>query len=103
MFYKRISNKRKAKYDLHPSSAGGGNTVTKIKKKAKVLNAFFASVCNIQTCSLGTQSPEQKTETGSRIRPPKFKDKGSDVLHHLDPHKSMGSTKGSEGKGGSAH
>ena len=58
-FYKYISNKRRAKENLHPLLDAGGNIVTKDVEKTEVLNAAFASVLNSKTsCSQGIQPPE---------------------------------------------
>ncbi|KAK4817083.1 LOW QUALITY PROTEIN: hypothetical protein QYF61_027914 [Mycteria americana] len=75
-FYKYISNKRRAKGNLHPLVGAGGDIVTKDEQKAEVLNAFFASVFNSKTsCSPGTQPLSWKTGTGSRMKPPESKGK----------------------------
>ncbi|KAK4820905.1 hypothetical protein QYF61_008137 [Mycteria americana] len=91
-FFKYISGKRRAKENLQPLVDGGGNTVTKDEEKAEVLNAFFASVINSRgNCSLGTQPPELEDRDGDQNGAPIIQgEMVSDLLHHLDTHKSMG-------------
>ena len=72
-FYKYISNKRRAKENLHPLLDAGGNTVTKAEEKAEVLNAFFASVFNSQITPVVLRVPSPlswKTGMGSRMKHP---------------------------------
>ncbi|KAK4819943.1 hypothetical protein QYF61_015843 [Mycteria americana] len=91
-FFKYISSKRRAKENLQPLVDGGGNTVIKDEEKAEVLNAFFASVFNSRAnCSLGTQPPELEDRDGDQNGAPIIQEEMvSDLLQHLDTHKSMG-------------
>ncbi|KAK4823485.1 LOW QUALITY PROTEIN: hypothetical protein QYF61_002549 [Mycteria americana] len=91
-FFKYISSKRRAKENLQALVDGGGNTVTKDEEKAEVLNAFFASVFNSRAhCSLGTQPLELEDRDRDQNGAPIIQgEMVSDLLHHLDTHKSMG-------------
>ncbi|KAK4819410.1 hypothetical protein QYF61_003681 [Mycteria americana] len=91
-FFKYIRGKRRAKENLQPLVDGGGNTVTKDEEKAEVLNAFFASVVNSRAnCSLGTQPLELEDRDGDQNGVPIIQgEMVSDLLHHLDTHKSIG-------------
>jgi len=89
-FYKYISHKRRTKENLHPILDTEGNIVTKHEEKAEVLHAFFASVFDSKTsCSQGTQPPELE-DTEQNEAPIIQGEMVSDLLHHLDTHKSMG-------------
>jgi len=68
---KHISNKRRAKENLHPLLHEGGNIVTKDEEKAEIFNAFFVSDFNGKPVVLVVPSPlSWRTETGSRMKPP---------------------------------
>ncbi|KAK4808512.1 hypothetical protein QYF61_005829 [Mycteria americana] len=86
-FLKYISSKRRGKENVQPLVDGGGNTVTKDEEKAEVLNAFLPQA----NCSLGTQPPELEDRDGDQNGAPIIQgEMVSDLLHHLDTHKSMG-------------
>ncbi|KAK4821972.1 hypothetical protein QYF61_006171, partial [Mycteria americana] len=91
-FFKYISSKRRAKENLQPLVDRGGNTATKDEEKAEVLNAFFALVFNSRAnCTLGTQPLELEDRDGDQNGAPIIQgEMVSDLLHHLDTHKSVG-------------
>lgn len=69
-FYKNtIARKGGLRKNLHFLLDVRGNIMT--KDEEKVLNAFFASVCNSETsCSPGTSPLNWKTGLGNRMKPP---------------------------------
>ncbi|GAB0175572.1 mitochondrial enolase superfamily member 1 [Grus japonensis] len=66
--------------------------MTKDEEKTEVLNAFFALVFNSKTsCSPGTRPPELENRDREQSEAPIIQGEMlSDLLHHLDTHKSMG-------------
>jgi len=72
-FYKYISNKRRAKENLHLLLDTGGDLVTKDEEKTKVLNAFIGSVFNSKgSCSMDTRPPEQEDRDGEQKETPRI-------------------------------
>lgn len=65
--------------------------VTEDKAKAKVPNAFFASVSNSKTsCALGIQPPELEGSDREQKEVPIISgEMVSDLIHHLDMNKSV--------------
>lgn len=66
--------------------------MTGVEEKAEVLNAFFASVSNIEiTCPQETQLPEMEVVDGQMSEAPVVQDKiVGDLLCQLDTHRAMG-------------
>ncbi|KAK4832285.1 LOW QUALITY PROTEIN: hypothetical protein QYF61_021684 [Mycteria americana] len=89
--YKYTRNKRRSE-NVHPLLHAGGNIVTKDEEKAEVLNAFFASGFNSKTsCSWVTKHPELEDRDEEQNEAPIIQGEiVSDMLHHLDTHKSIG-------------
>ncbi|CAM4534308.1 unnamed protein product [Caretta caretta] len=87
-FFRYVGNKKKVKESVGPLLNEGGNLVTEDVEKAKVLNAFFASVftnkVSSQTTALGS------TAWGGGDQPSVEKEVVRDYLEKLDVHKSMG-------------
>lgn len=59
-FYKYISHKRKTRENASPLQKKTGDLVTWDNEKAKVLNAFFASVFTSMTSLQGSQLSEAR-------------------------------------------
>ena len=76
----------------HPLLDAGGTIVTKDEEKAEVLNAAFASVLNSKASfSQGTQPPEGEDRDKEQNEAPIIQGEMlSDLLRHLDTHKSTG-------------
>lgn len=65
--------------------------MTKDHEKVEIFNAFIATVFNSKTSSsLGTQAPGLKDGMWIRMKPNNPKGNISNLLHHLDTHKSVG-------------
>ena len=61
------------------------------EEKVEVLNAFFASVFNKKTSCTEAIQPPQPEDRGWENDPPAIQEEiVSDLLHHIDIHKSMG-------------
>ena len=88
-FCKYVSSKRKTRESLHLLLDAGRDMATSDEEKAEVLNAFFASVFNNKICIEGTQPPQPEDRDWENDHPT-IQEIVSDLLHHVDTHKSMG-------------
>lgn len=81
-----------------------GNVTTKDEEKAEILNISFASVSNSQTSHpQSTQAPGLKDRDGEQNKSSIINEETvSNLLLHLNSHKSMEPPEGTEGDGGSA-
>ncbi|KAJ7423618.1 rna-directed dna polymerase from mobile element jockey-like [Pitangus sulphuratus] len=91
-FYQYINSKKRGKENLHSLLDMEGETVIKDEEKDEVLNTFLASVFNTKT---GCPQDKWPLEMVDRDRKPNStsviqEETVSDLLSHLDPHKSMG-------------
>jgi len=89
----QIHQQQKESQGESPSLIGCGrrNIATKEEGKAEVLNAFFASVFNSQTCYLQDSQPSVlEDREGERNKPPITQEEAvNDLICHLDTYKSM--------------
>jgi len=83
------------KENLHPLMDAGRNIAAKDEEQAEVFNDCFALVFNSKnSCSQGTQPPELEDRDGEQNEAPIIQgEMASDLLHHLDTHKSIGQDK----------
>ncbi|KAJ7415920.1 hypothetical protein WISP_75283 [Willisornis vidua] len=90
-FYKYINNKKGGKENLHSLLDLRGNIVNR-DEKAEVRKTYFASVFTSKTGGPQDNWPLELVERDRELnRPPVFQEEIlSDILNHLDPHKSMG-------------
>ena len=64
--------------------------VTNYEEKAEVLNAFFSAVFNKTSCIEGIQPPQPEDRDWENDPPAIQEELVSELLHHIDTHKSMG-------------
>ena len=78
--------------NINPILDTVGNIVTKNEEQAEILNNLFALDFNSKNSrSQGTQPPELEDRGGEQNEAPIIQgEMASDLLHHLDTHKSMG-------------
>ncbi|KAJ7404374.1 hypothetical protein BTVI_72474 [Pitangus sulphuratus] len=90
-FYKYINNKRRSKENLCSLLDTAGNIVTKDEEKAGIFNTFASVFSSKTNYAQDNWPPELVDRDGEHSGPPAIQEEVvTDLLCHLDAHKSMG-------------
>ncbi|KAJ7411567.1 hypothetical protein WISP_102299 [Willisornis vidua] len=91
-FYRYMNSKKRVKEKPHSLSDMGGNIVTKDEEKAQVFNIIFTSVFNSNTCCPEDNWLLELVDSDKKLNSPSViqEETVSNLLIHLDPHKSRG-------------
>ena len=88
--FKYMNRKRRARENIDPLLDGEGHLTDKDIGKAKMFNAFFASVFNAKDGLQDPGCPELENRDSGNDKRPTDPQSVCDLLLHLDPFKSMG-------------